>query len=97
MSKYIVLEVQTYDNGAIGTLLNDYEDRADAESKYHLVLSAAAVSPLPIHSCVLMTNEGFFLESKAYKHTIPTPEEETPEEETPEEENTENEEPVVEG
>jgi hypothetical protein len=43
-----------------------------------------------------MTNEGFTLESKAYKHTIPTPEEEPPEE-IPEEEPVENEEPVVEG
>ena len=74
MTKYIVFEIQTYANGTIGTLVNSYDDRAQAESKMHLVLSAAAVSELPMHSCVLMTNEGFILESKAYKHDIPEPE-----------------------
>lgn len=92
MPNYIVFEIQTYLDGTTGTLVNTFTDRASAESKYHLVLSAAAVSQVPLHSCVLMTNEGFTLESKAYKHTIPTPEEETPEEDT-----TENEEPVIEG
>lgn len=71
MAKYIVLEIQTNSDGNVGTLVTSYSDRDLAESKYHLVLSAAAVSQLPVHSCALVTDEGFLIESKAYKHQEP--------------------------
>ena len=64
---YIVLELQTNAEGAVGTLVTSYTERPQAESKYHSVLAAAAVSALPCHACVLMTNQGAQLESKAYK------------------------------
>ena len=41
--KYIVIEIQTQDDGMVGTLVNAYDARNEAESKYHKVLSAAAV------------------------------------------------------
>ena len=82
MTKYIVFEIQTNVDGSVGTLVYSFDARADAESKFHYVLGAAAVSQLPLHSCVLMTNEGFILESKAYKHEQPESEPE-PEEDIP--------------
>ena len=69
----IVLEIQTNADGTVGTLINAYEDQNQAESKYHLVLSSAAVSALPVHACTLLTNEGFELMHACYKHA-PTPE-----------------------
>lgn len=67
MTKYIVLEIQTYLSGEVGTLITQHTNRNEAESKYHSVLSAAAISGLPKHAAVLMTNDGFFIESKSYE------------------------------
>lgn len=76
---YIVFEIQTNSNGTVGTLISSYDNRNQAESKYHDVLTSAAVSALPKHACVLMSEEGFFLKSECYKHEIqpePEPEQE---------------------
>ena len=67
---YIVFEIQTNANGTVGTLVNTYEDRNQAESKYHQVLEYAAVSALPKHACTLMSEEGFELKSECYKHEV---------------------------
>ena len=65
---FIVLEIQTNADGTVGTLINAYSDQNQAESKYHLVLSSAAVSALPVHACSLFTSEGFELMHACYKH-----------------------------
>lgn len=65
--KFIVFEIQTNQDGAVGNLVTAYDERPQAESAYHGVLAAAAISALPCHACVLMTNEGEILECKAYK------------------------------
>lgn len=66
--KYIVFEIQTNSDGTVGNLVSAYDTRNGAESAYHTVLAAAAVSELPCHAAVLMTNEGFVLDSKCYRH-----------------------------
>lgn len=65
--KYIVFEIQTNADGAVGNLVTAYDERPQAESAFHSVLAAAAISALPCHAAVLMTNEGEILECKAYK------------------------------
>lgn len=70
MVKFIVLEIQTNSDGTVGTLINSYDNRADAESKYHLVLSAAALSQLPLHACVMMTNDGQVINRHHYGNII---------------------------
>lgn len=50
-----------------------------AESKYHEVLAAAAVSNTMSHAAILFSAEGFPLMHQCYKHTVVP--EETPEEE----------------
>ena len=75
---YIIFEIQTNTDGTIGTLVNTAETRNQAESIYHQVLASAALSNLPRHACVLMTNEGFQLMSQCYHHEAtanPAPEE----------------------
>ena len=79
---FIVFEIQTNDDNTVGTIVTTYTDQNQAESAYHTVLASAAVSALPVHSCALLTNEGFLMQSKCYKHT-PEPEPE-PEPEEPE-------------
>jgi len=66
--KYIVLELQKNADGSVGNLVFAYDDQEHAESKYHQVLAAAAVSALPAHSAVLMNEEGFVLSRMCYKH-----------------------------
>lgn len=70
---YIVIEIQTTDK--VATLTTAYEDRNQAEAKYHAVLSAAAVSAVPKHAAVMLTEEGTRLKSECYIHEQPEPEE----------------------
>ena len=72
---YIVIELQTDVNGTVGNLVYSYNNRNEAEQKYHLVLASAAVSQLPSYACALMTSEGQLLERKCYHHTIEETEE----------------------
>lgn len=65
---YIVVEIQTNANGTIGNLVTAYNDRDQAEHKYHEVLAAAAISSLPIHAAVMLTNEGFLEKHERYIH-----------------------------
>ena len=66
---YIVLEIQTNENGTVATLPPIIKDNRDeAESVYHSILSFAAVSALPMHAAILMTNEGREILHQAYTH-----------------------------
>lgn len=73
--KYLVIEIQKFDNGAISTPTYAYDNESSALAKYYSILSSAAISKLPTHSCVLMTEEGFQLRKECFKHAPePTPE-----------------------
>ena len=63
---YIVIEIQT--SNTVATLVNSYEDRNQAESKYHQILSAAALSSVPKHSAVLMDDVGETIKMDSYIH-----------------------------
>lgn len=73
MAKYIVVEMQ---NGIVGSNAWTYDTRADAEVKEYQVLSEVVKSPVAIHTVLLMTDEGFVLDTKCYKHD-PQPEPES--------------------
>jgi len=65
--KYIVIETQ--ENGdTVGNQVFAYDSPLDAESKYYAVLSAAAVSPVPVHTAYLQTSDGRYIDSKCYDH-----------------------------
>ena len=64
--KYVVVEIQTFDNGTIGSLVTPKDDYYQAESTYHTVLAAAALSELPVHTAVLLDNEGNVIHSQAF-------------------------------
>lgn len=66
---YIVLEIQTFDNGQVATLPPTIKaTRDEAESVYHSILSYAALSELPMHAAILMTSEGKEIMHQAYTH-----------------------------
>lgn len=64
--KYIVLEIQAGDTVAV--LVNDFNDLSNAENKYHTILAYAAISEIPIHSALLMTEDGIVNKQYTYRH-----------------------------
>lgn len=65
---YIVIEIQA--STTVATLVNSYEDRNQAESKYHQILMSAAVSAVPRHGAVMLTDEGERLKNECYIHMV---------------------------
>ena len=55
-------------NGVIGSNVWQFETREEAESKFYAVLSVAAVSSVAVHTVMIVTDEGFSLDCKCYKH-----------------------------
>lgn len=66
--KYVVLEIQTMTDGQVACLATPYADQMQAESSYHTVLAAAALSSLPRHAAVLLTSDGSVQASQSYEH-----------------------------
>ena len=71
--KYLVMEIQTFEGGAISTPTFAYDDQQSALAKYYAILSAAATSKLPYHAAVLMNNLGTVQMSDCFEHA-PEPE-----------------------
>lgn len=66
--KYVVVEIQTYTDGKIGSLVTGFDTYNEAASKYHTVLAAAAMSKLPVHAAVLLDNQGGARASQYFTH-----------------------------
>ena len=67
---YIMLEVQT-DNGTAAIVPPVvFEDRNEAEARYHTVLSVAAVSSVEIHTVIMLTNDGRTVRYETYRHEV---------------------------
>lgn len=79
MTQFYIVEVQQAANGEYAHIVHyafdEDPDKAQlkAESTYHSVLAAAAISNTLLHSAILFTVEGFPLMHQCYRHT-PTPE-----------------------
>lgn len=65
---YIVIELQTNADGAVANLVYQYASRDEAENKFHSILAAAAISSLPVHAAVMLTNAGTIVRSEYYRH-----------------------------
>lgn len=75
---YIVMEIRTVEHEggyAVVTSNTQHHTRQGAESQYYTRLAAAANpdNPNPKRSVVLMTDEGFVIESKSYAQPEPEP------------------------
>ena len=66
--KYFVFEIQKQFDGSYAHLVHTADTRNAAESIYHQVLAAAAISNIPEHSAIMFTSEGFPLMHQSYKH-----------------------------
>lgn len=65
---YIVIELQKNTEGVVSNIVTSHNTLAEAESKFYTILSAAAVSAVPVHSAVIVSEEGFPVANKCYKH-----------------------------
>ena len=65
---YIVVELQTAANGTVSNIVTTHADFNSAESKFHTVLAAAAISSVPKHAAILMSEEGFPMRHECYTH-----------------------------
>lgn len=76
MNQYYIFEIQQYANGEYGHIVHFAYDadaskaRLKAESKYHEVLAAAAISELQSHAATLITADGRVIMNQCYKHPL---------------------------
>ena len=83
MDNYVVIEIQTSENGTVATLTTVCESYSIAQQKYHMILAAAAVSALPQHSAAILDPRGDLVASQCFDHPhILESEEETEPEQT---------------
>lgn len=71
---YIVMEFQTTAADATSVLTTVHSTREEAEQKYHMILSAAAVSGLKYHGALLMNAFGDLYKNEHYPELMPEPE-----------------------
>lgn len=84
--QYYVVEIKRFFNGELEHNITWHWDadqdkaRLKGESKWHEVMSAAAVSETLTHGAIMFSSEGFPILNECYHHTQPTPEPEPAEE-----------------
>lgn len=67
---YFIIEIQKNAEGQYLHLVYTAEDIYNADHQYHLVLSYAAISDLPMHSVSMFTADGEPVKHEAYWHDI---------------------------
>lgn len=67
---FIVIELQKNADGNVANIVTQHATQAEAESAYHSILASAAISNVPVHSAVIVTEEGFTLMHQCYKHNV---------------------------
>ena len=74
---YIIIEIQKAQDGTVSTLVTTKDTRNEADSTFHSILAAAAISKLSSHAAVLMTEDGNPLRNESYHHETEAEEAET--------------------
>ena len=65
---FITIELQKNADGSFGNIVKPFETQNEAESNYHAIMASAAISAIPVHSAVLLSEEGFTIMHGCYKH-----------------------------
>ena len=68
--KYYVVEIQTNADGTSGNLVFAFDNRPDAEEKFHQVSAVAAKSAVLVHSVAMLTREGALVKNESYTHPV---------------------------
>lgn len=64
---YIVIELQKNAEGVVSNLVTSHNTLAEAESKFYTILAAAAINEVPVHSAIIVSEEGFPVKHQCYK------------------------------
>lgn len=64
---YIVIELQT-SGTTTASLTNAYTDKNVAYQKYHTILASASVSPVEIHTALIMNEYGVVEARETFTH-----------------------------
>ena len=76
MTQYYIVEIQRHNDGEFGHIVHYAFDEDPkeaffkAESKYHEVLAAAAISGLPSHAAIMFDSTGYPLKNDCYEHDV---------------------------
>ena len=76
MTQYYIVEIKKMDTSEFEHQVHWAFDadatmaRLKAESKYHQVLAAAAISEYAQHSATLLSSDGRLIASQCYKHEV---------------------------
>lgn len=66
---YFIIELQKQDETSVPDIVHTAQTYNEAESVYHTVLAAAAISPVPVHSALVIDDEGHPVhEPQSYRH-----------------------------
>ena len=65
---YIVIELQKNAEGQVSHLVTNHNTLAEAESKYYSILASAAISTVPVHSAIIVSEDGNPVKNNSYKH-----------------------------
>lgn len=66
---FIVIELQTTD-GQTSALVNQYENRREADTKFHQILAYASQSTADVHSAVIMDETGMGIRQESYTRIV---------------------------
>ena len=66
--KYLVLEIQKASDGQVATLINSYDSLEIAEQAYFTTLASACASSVFVHTVMLISDEGFCVEQRSFRH-----------------------------
>jgi hypothetical protein len=66
---FTVIELQTT-NGITSIISTVFQDRNQAEQKFHETLSYAAVSSVDIHAVSILTTDGTVIKNDVYYHNL---------------------------
>lgn len=65
---FIVIEIQITNDQTASNILTTHGTREEAESKFHTILSFAAVSETLIHGALIMDETGTIVKYENYDH-----------------------------
>ena len=66
--KYIVIELQNNADETLGNFVFAFDNREDAEAKYHTIAAAAAKSDVLVHAVTMLTRNGGMVKNESYTH-----------------------------
>ena len=71
---YFIIETQVDADGVGASIVTTTDTRNEAESEYHRILQAAAVSEVAKHGAAVLTDEAVPIMNRCYTHQTSTSE-----------------------